>query len=74
MMGQSMDPNGFGDSPLGENPFDGGAMPQGMPPGLPGLGGGLPGMGGMPGAMPGMPTRGGTKKKRKPRPKKGKRK
>lgn len=49
-------------SPLGANPFAGGA--------LPGLGGGLPGlsgmgMGGMP--MGGFPTRGGTKKNRKKR-------
>ncbi|MEM6812546.1 MAG: signal recognition particle protein [Pseudomonadota bacterium] len=77
MMAQSMDPDALGkdmaglgasEGPLGPNPFDN--MPTGA---------GLPGLGGMRGAMPGMgadpfPTRGGTKKKRKPRPKKGKRK
>lgn len=76
MMAQSMDPDALGadmaalqkgDNPLGDNPFDG----NGMPAGLPGLGGGMPGLAGMQG-MPGMPTRGGSKKKRKPRPKKGK--
>ena len=51
--------------PLGPNPFADGA-PAG---GLPGLGGGM----GMP-SMGSLPTRGATKKKRKPRPKKGKRK
>ena len=71
---------------LGPNPFTehGGANSSA----LPGLGGGLPGLGGaprgtmpsadMPGleglGMPGMPARGGSKKNRKPRPKKGKRK
>ena len=54
-------------------------MPAGGLPGLGAMGGagGLPGLGGMGGqgmGLPGMPTRGGTKKKRKPRPKKGKRK
>ncbi len=66
LMAQSMDPDALGadlaeanqsDSPLGANPFAGGANP---------LGGGMPGMPGLGGGMPGMPaTRGGTKKKRK---------
>ena len=76
MMSQSMDPDALAadmnaEGPLGANPFEGGAMP----PGMPGIGGGLPGLGGngMP-ALPGMGARGGTKKNRKPKNKKGKRK
>ncbi|MEM7618162.1 MAG: signal recognition particle protein [Pseudomonadota bacterium] len=73
MMAQSMDPDGLaadmaGDGPLGKNPFEGGNMPASLP-GLGGMPPGMPGMGGDP-----FPTRGGSKKKRKPRPKKGKRK
>ena len=81
MMAQSMDPDGLAadmaageQGPLGPNPFDDipqGSMGGSAPAGLPGLGGGMPGLAGM-GGMPGMPTRGGSKKKRKPRPKKGK--
>ncbi|MAZ76014.1 MAG: signal recognition particle protein [Micavibrio sp.] len=83
LMAQSMDPDALaGDmaglnSPLGENPFEGGNAPAGLP-GLGGMGGGMPGLAGMGGApgmgMPSMPTRGGTKKNRKPKNKKGKRK
>ncbi len=70
MMAQSMDPDMLGkdmaalqeaeSSPLGANPFAGGAA--GGLPGLSGMGGGLPGLGG---GMPAPAPRGGTKKNRK---------
>ncbi len=70
MMAQSMDPDALGkdmaalqeaeSSPLGANPFAGGAA--GGLPGLGGMGGGLPGLGG---GMPAPAPRGGTKKNRK---------
>ena len=76
LMVQSMDPDALAadmvasEGPLGANPFEEGSSPTTRTT-LPGLGGGMPGLAGMGGAG-GMPARGGTKKKRKPRPKKGK--
>ena len=70
LMADSMDPDNLGadlaavsednDSPLGPNPFAGGAGAGSNPlAGIGGMGGGMPGMGGMPS------MRGGTKKNRK---------
>jgi signal recognition particle subunit SRP54 len=82
MLSKSMDPDalaadmaGSSDGPLGPNPFDDAGNMKG---GMSGLGGmGAPAGFGIPGGGPSfdpMPTRGGTKKKRKPRPKRTKKK
>lgn len=73
LMAKSMDPDALGAdmaglsdsnaSPLGANPFSGGANPLSGLGGMGGMGGGLPGLGA--GGMGALPTRGGTKKNRK---------